>query len=129
MAEPLRDDARVVVLDGVNARALTTDDIPQAIDLIVCDVSFIGLEVVLPNALGLAAPGAHLVALIKPQFEVGPDRVGRGGIVRDPELHTEVCERINGWLGAQGWEVLGVTPSPLDGAKGNKEFLIAARRS
>ena len=129
LAKPLRDDSRVVVLDGVNARALSTEDIPQAIDLIVCDASFIGLEVVLPNAMGLAAPGAHLVALIKPQFEVGPDRVGRSGIVRDSDLHTEVCDRIKGWLGAQGWEVLGVTTSPVDGAKGNKEFLIAARRS
>ena len=102
--------------------------IPQAIDLIVYDASFIGLEVVLPNALGLAAPAVHLVVLIKPQFEVGPDRVGKGGIVRGPDLHAEVCDRIEAWLGAQGWGVLGVTPSPVDGAQDNKEFLIVARR-
>ena len=82
----------------------------------------------LPAALALAAPGAHLAALIKPQFEVGKRRVGKGGIVREPELHTEVVETISSWLGEQpGWHVLGVTESPITGAEGNKEFLIAAQ--
>ena len=95
--------------------------------MIVCDASFIGLELVLANPLALARPGARLVALIKPQFEVGPEQVGKGGIVRDPALHTEVCDRIETWLGHQGWDVLGVTPSPIVGARGSQEFLIAAR--
>ena len=81
----------------------------------------------LPAALALAASGAHLVALIKPQFEVGKGRVGKGGIVREPALHEEVCTTVSEWLAAQpGWQVLGVTDSPIEGAEGNKEFLIAA---
>jgi 23S rRNA (cytidine1920-2'-O)/16S rRNA (cytidine1409-2'-O)-methyltransferase len=103
--------------------------VPEPIDGIVCDASFIGLEVVLPASLALAAPRAHVVALVKPQFEVGPAEVGKGGIVRDPELHRRVCDRIAGWLGRQpGWSVLGVIDSPIAGADGNREFLIAARR-
>ena len=79
--------------------------------------------------MALAAPGARLVALIKPQFEVGKENVGKGGIVRDPALHEEVCRRIAAWLDAQeGWQVLGVTESPIQGAEGNKEFLIAGER-
>ena len=102
---------------------------PRAIDLIVCDASFIGLEVVLPAVLALAAPGAPLVALIKPQFEVGKGRVGKGGIVRDTAQHDEVCKRIKSWLAARdSWRVLGLTASPITGADGNKEFLIAAKR-
>ena len=127
LAWSLRQDPRVVVMEGVNARTLSADEIADPITLIVCDASFIGLEVLLPLPLALAVPGAHLVALIKPQFEVGPSRVGKGGIVRDPDLHTEVCERIQQWLTDQGWNVLGVTKSPITGAKGNQEFLIAAR--
>ncbi len=83
----------------------------------------------LPAALALAAPKARVVALIKPQFEVGKGRVGKGGVVRDPALHREVCTRIAAWLGAQGWEVEGVSESPIRGPEGNVEFLIAARRS
>ena len=93
----------------------------------VCDASFIGLELVLPAALALARPGAHLIALIKPQFEVGKGRVGKGGVVRDPALHEEVKTRIRTWLGeTMGWRVLGVTESPIRGPEGNVEFLIAA---
>jgi 23S rRNA (cytidine1920-2'-O)/16S rRNA (cytidine1409-2'-O)-methyltransferase len=93
------------------------------------DASFIGLETVLPAALALGAPAARLVSLIKPQFEVGKGRVGKGGVVRDPALHAEVCARIEAWLAAQpGWIVLGVTESPIRGPDGNVEFLIAARR-
>lgn len=128
LAWKLREDPRVVVLERTNARYLSRAEAPDPIDLIVCDASFIGLETVLPAALALAAPAARLVALIKPQFEVGKGRVGKGGVVRDPLLHAEVCERIRGWLEGQGWTVLGITESPILGPEGNKEFLIAAER-
>ncbi|HTO82941.1 MAG TPA: TlyA family RNA methyltransferase [Methylomirabilota bacterium] len=129
LAWKLRQDARVVVLERTNARHLTRNEVPDPLAGIVCDVSFIGLETVLPAALALAAPGGHLVALIKPQFEVGPAEVGKGGIVRDPELHRRVCARIADWLaGRPGWSVLGVTDSPITGTDGNREFLMAARR-
>ena len=125
----LRNDERVIVLERTNARNLTAVQVPEAPDIIVCDASFIGLETVLPGALALAAPGCDLLALIKPQFEVGRGRVGKGGVVRDSALHEEVCARIGAWLVAQpGWRVLGLTESPLEGPAGNKEFLIAARR-
>lgn len=124
----LRNDPRVVVHEGVNARYLEPSIIPEAPSVIVCDASFIGLETLLPAALSLAQPGAVLVALIKPQFEVGKGRVGKGGVVRDPALHEEVCERIRSWLEeSMGWHVLGIAESPITGPKGNKEFLIAAR--
>jgi 23S rRNA (cytidine1920-2'-O)/16S rRNA (cytidine1409-2'-O)-methyltransferase len=126
----LRQDPRVVLCERCNARYLTVAEMPEAPDLIVCDASFIGLETILPAALALAAPGARLVALIKPQFEVGAGRVGKGGVVRDPTLHREVCERIVGWLGRQpGWHVEGLTESPIRGPDGNVEFLVAARRT
>ncbi len=128
LAWKLRSDERVVVLDRTNARTLTTQEIPEPVQLIVCDASFIGLEAVLPAPLALAAPQAALVALIKPQFEVGKDRVGKGGVVRDPNLHEEVCRRIETWLdGLAGWRVMGLTESPITGPEGNREFLIAAR--
>lgn len=125
LAWQLRQDPRVAVLERTNARHLTRAEVPEPVDLIVCDASFIGLRTVLPAALALAAPGARLVALIKPQFEVGKDRVGKGGVVRDPELHREVCDTVAGWLAAQpGWRVLGVTESPITGPEGNVEFLL-----
>lgn len=128
LAWSLRQDSRVVVLERTNARHLDRALIPDPVGIVVCDASFIGLETVLPAALGLAAPGAWLVALIKPQFEVGPDRVGKGGVVRDPALHREVCDRIPAWLAARpGWQVLGVTESPITGPEGNVEFLIGGR--
>ena len=130
LAWKLRQDPRVVVMERTNARYLTTEQIPEPVDLIACDASFIGLETVLPAPLRLAAPGAWLVALIKPQFEVGPERVGKGGVVRDPALHQEVCDRIAGWLGRQpGWSVIGVTESPITGPEGNREFLLVGRCS
>ena len=130
LAWTLREDPRVVVLEKTNARHLTREIIPEPIDLIVCDVSFIGLEVALPAALALAAPGADLVALIKPQFEVGKGQVGKGGVVRDPELHKSVCDRIEAWLGAlPGWKVRGITTSPIKGPEGNVEFLVSAHNS
>ena len=129
LAWKLRNDPRVAVLERTNARRLTTTEVPEPIDLVTCDASFIGLETVLPAPLALTAPGARLVALIKPQFEVGKGQVGTGGVVRDPELHAAVCARIEAWLNAQaGWQVLGLTESPILGPEGNKEFLIAAAR-
>lgn len=130
LAWRLREDARVVVLEKTNARTLTAEIIPEPADIVVCDASFIGLETVLPAAMALTKPGAYLVALIKPQFEVGKGRVGKGGVVREPELHQEVCDRISGWLAGQaGWTVLGIAESPITGPEGNKEFLIGGRRS
>lgn len=128
LAWKLREDPRVVVLEKTNIRHVTPETIPDPIGLIVSDVSFIGLETALPAALALATPGAHLVTLVKPQFEAGRAQVGKGGIVKDPAVHAEVCARIEGWLnGLSGWEVLGLTDSPITGAEGNREFLIAAR--
>jgi len=128
LAWKLRQDDRVVVLERVNARHLTDAEIPEPVGFIMCDASFIGLQTVLPTPLVFAAPGAHLVALIKPQFEVGKGRVGKGGIVREPELHDEVCQNITAWLdGLAGWLVLGVIDSPITGADGNREFLIAGQ--
>ncbi|MHB1204866.1 MAG: TlyA family RNA methyltransferase [Rhodospirillaceae bacterium] len=126
LAHKLRTDPRVVVLERTNARALDAALIPDPIDVVVCDASFIGLRTVLPAALALAKPNAWLIALIKPQFEVGKDRVGKNGVVRDPALHEEVCCTTESWLGDQGWKVLGITPSPITGPAGNVEFLIGA---
>ncbi len=124
----LRNDERVVTLERTNARNLTKEHVPEAIDVVVCDASFIGLRTILPAGLRLAASGAVLVALIKPQFEAGKDRVGKGGVVRDEAVHQEVCETIQGWLTAlQEWTVVGLTESPVRGPAGNKEFLIVAR--
>ncbi|PWR24369.1 TlyA family RNA methyltransferase [Zavarzinia aquatilis] len=129
LAWKLRTDARVTVLERTNARSLDAAIIPQPVDIVVCDASFIGLETVLPAALDLVKPGGYLVALIKPQFEVGRGRVGKGGVVREPELHQEVCDRIAAWLAARpGWRVLGITESPIKGPEGNVEFLIGAKR-
>ena len=129
LAWKIRKDERVVVLERTNARHLTREQIPDAIEMIVCDASFIGLETVLPASMVLAEPGALMIALIKPQFEVGKGRVGKGGVVREPELHQEVCDRIESWLANEtDWTVLGVTESPIKGPEGNIEFLIAARK-
>ncbi len=127
LAWKLRTDPRVVVLEQTNARHLTRAAVPEPVGLIVCDASFISLAKVLPAALALAALGADLVALIKPQFEAGRANVGKGGIVRDPRIHAEVCAAVERWIGAQpGWRTAGVVESPVAGADGNKEFLIAA---
>ncbi len=126
LADVIRNDPRVTVLENVNARDLTT--LPHTIHLIVCDVSFISLKLALPPALSLAASGADLVALIKPQFEAGRDAIGKGGLVTDPEIHTRVCEDISNFIETQGWTVNGITPSSIEGGDGNREFLIAARK-
>lgn len=129
MVQRLRDDPRVVNLEGTNARMLNERFIPEPADIVVCDASFISLELVLPAALRLTKPQAVLVALIKPQFEVGKGRVGKNGVVSDPALHEEVCERISRWLGSlEGWQVVGLTDSPILGPAGNREFLICARK-
>ena len=125
----LRDDGRVAVLERTNARYLTQTQVPEPVDLIVCDASFIGLRTILPAPIALAGPGARLIALIKPQFEAGRGRVGKGGIVRDPAVHAEVCETIRDWLTAEHWPVIGLTESPIKGRDGNTEFLIAAHRA
>lgn len=129
LAWKLRQDPRVVVLERCNARHLTSEQITEPADLVVCDASFIGLRTVLPAALSLTSPGAYLLALIKPQFEVGKALVGKGGVVRDPELHRKVCDEIREWVELlPDWSVIGLTESPIKGPEGNVEFLIAARR-
>lgn len=129
LAWKLRQDSRVVVLERTNARDLSPALIPEPVDLITSDVSFISLEKALPAPLALAAPTAAIVALIKPQFEAGKGAVGKSGVVRDPEVRQRVCARIEAWLAAQpGWRVLGVEESPITGPDGNVEYLIAARK-
>ena len=127
LAWKLRSDPRVVVLERTNARYLTADHVADSVDLVVCDASFISLKTVLPPALSLVRAGGRLVALIKPQFEAGRDKVGKGGVVRDPDVHAAVCADIRAWIGdLGGWRVDGVVPSPITGPEGNVEFLIAA---
>jgi 23S rRNA (cytidine1920-2'-O)/16S rRNA (cytidine1409-2'-O)-methyltransferase len=129
LAWKLRSDPRVTVLEKTNARHLTPALIPEPINALVCDASFIGLQIVLPAAMALCAPGAFAVALIKPQFEAGPEHVGKGGVVRDAAVHEAVCARIESWWAAlPGWRVLGVTTSPITGPEGNVEFLIGAQK-
>ncbi len=128
LAWKLRNDPRIVVRERVNARYLDATQIPEPVEAVVCDASFIGLRTVLPAALSLAVPGAFAVALIKPQFEVGP-AIAKGGVVRDAAVHGRVCNEIRAWWSElPGWQVIGVEPSPLLGPEGNREFLIAARR-
>jgi 23S rRNA (cytidine1920-2'-O)/16S rRNA (cytidine1409-2'-O)-methyltransferase len=129
LAWKLRGDPRVRVHERVNARHLTQAMLGERIEALVCDASFIGLATVLPAPLDLCAPGAWAVALIKPQFEAGPEAVGKRGVVRDPAVHAAVCARIGEWWAARpGWRVLGITDSPITGPEGNREFLIAAVR-
>ncbi len=128
LAWKLRQDPRVTVLEQTNARELTRELIDRPCDWVVCDASFIGLAKVLDAPLRLAAPRCTLAALIKPQFEVRREEVGKGGIVRDPALHARVCGEVRDWLESGGWKVLGVTESPITGSEGNVEFLVAARR-
>ncbi len=129
LAWELRNDPRVVVLEKTNARDLTTMIVPEAPNIITCDVSFTSLISVLPAALLLAAPEAWLVALIKPQFEVEKYQVGAGGIIRDPILHRAACDKVETWLRAQkNWKIVGLIPSPITGQEGNQEFLIVSKR-
>ncbi|HEX7781730.1 MAG TPA: TlyA family RNA methyltransferase [Sphingobium sp.] len=128
LAWKLRSDDRVIVHEKTSARILTPTHIPEPIDIIVCDASFIGLAKVLERPLTFAAADARLLALIKPQFEAGREEVGKGGVVRDPAVHARVCSEVCGWVEDLGWHVEGVVPSPITGPEGNVEFLIAARR-
>ena len=128
LAWKLRQDPRVVVLEQTNARHLTVEQVPEPVDIVVCDASFIGLAKVLEAPLQLAKAGAKLVALIKPQFEAGRDEVGKGGVVRDPAVHERVSTEAADWVRSQGWDVLGITPSPITGPEGNVEFLLGASK-
>jgi 23S rRNA (cytidine1920-2'-O)/16S rRNA (cytidine1409-2'-O)-methyltransferase len=128
LAWKLRQDERVIVHEQTSARILTPAHIPEPIDLVVCDASFIGLAKVLDIPLGFTRPGARLAALIKPQFEAGREEVGKGGVVRDPAVHERVCAEVAAWLEGKGWQVLGLTRSPITGPEGNVEFLIGAVR-
>jgi 23S rRNA (cytidine1920-2'-O)/16S rRNA (cytidine1409-2'-O)-methyltransferase len=125
----LRQDPRVAVHEQTNARNLDANIIPEPVDVVVCDASFIGLAKVLQAALKLAKPGAKLIALIKPQFEAGREEVGKGGVVRDPAVHERVCADAAKWATSQGWTVLGITPSPITGPEGNVEFLLGAEKT
>ena len=126
----LRADLRVVVREGLNARALASADLDgEAPDFLVCDVSFISLKLALPPALSLAAAGARGLFLVKPQFEVGRAAIGKGGLLKDPQGGPRVAEDIAAWLDAfPGWRVLGLCPSPIEGGDGNREFLLGAVR-
>lgn len=128
LAWKLRQDPRVVVHEKTNARTLDRRIVPEPVDILVCDASFIGLAKVLEAPLKLGRRGTRLIALIKPQFEAGREEVGKGGVVRDPAVHERVCETTISWIRSQGWKVLGVTQSPITGPEGNIEFLLAAEK-
>jgi 23S rRNA (cytidine1920-2'-O)/16S rRNA (cytidine1409-2'-O)-methyltransferase len=130
LAWKLRCDDRVVVHEKTNARYLDRAQIPDPINALVCDASFIGLATVLPAPLALCMSGAWAIALIKPQFEAGAAAVGSKGVVRDPAVHRDVCDRIGAWwAGLPGWTVLGIAESPITGPEGNREFLLGAVRA
>jgi 23S rRNA (cytidine1920-2'-O)/16S rRNA (cytidine1409-2'-O)-methyltransferase len=128
LAWKLRQDPRVIVHEQTSARILTAAHIPEPLDLLVCDASFIGLAKVLDVPLGFVRAGGRALALIKPQFEAGRDEVGKGGVVRDPAVHARVCAAVSDWFTSKGWHVHGVVESPITGPNGNVEFLIAASR-
>jgi 23S rRNA (cytidine1920-2'-O)/16S rRNA (cytidine1409-2'-O)-methyltransferase len=123
----LRVNRKVIALEGTDARALDRSVIREAVTAITADVSFIGLSLALPAALGLAAPGAWLVALVKPQFEAGRAAVGKGGIVRDESARGKAVEKVRKFIEAEGWTVTGEIASPILGGSGNAEFLLGAR--
>jgi 23S rRNA (cytidine1920-2'-O)/16S rRNA (cytidine1409-2'-O)-methyltransferase len=129
LAWKLRQDSRVIVHEQTNARTLDGAIIPEPVEIVVCDASFIGLAKVLEAPLKLAKSGAKLVALVKPQFEAGRAEVGKGGVVRDPVVHERVCAEASEWVRAQGWTVVGVTESPITGPEGNVEFLVGAEKN
>jgi 23S rRNA (cytidine1920-2'-O)/16S rRNA (cytidine1409-2'-O)-methyltransferase len=126
LAWSLRSDPRVALHEGINARELAFEHIGESVDLITCDVSFISVTLILPAVVPLLRPHGQLVILIKPQFEVGKGQVGKGGIVRDPDLHRAACEKVRTAVRELGFETT-VMESPILGAEGNKEFLLHAR--
>ncbi|MEI9992402.1 MAG: TlyA family RNA methyltransferase [Rhizomicrobium sp.] len=129
MHPKVRRDERVVACDGVNARALTREQVKETPMAVVIDVSFIGLKLALPPALSLAGSGAWLVALVKPQFEVGRFAVGKGGIVKDAEARDAAVKDVADWIADQaGWTICGHMESPIEGGDGNREYLIAAKK-
>jgi 23S rRNA (cytidine1920-2'-O)/16S rRNA (cytidine1409-2'-O)-methyltransferase len=121
----IRTDARVVLHEGVNARDVTLEEIGEAVEFLSCDVSFISVTLILPAIVSLLQPDGQMVILIKPQFEVGKGQVGKGGIVREPELHRAACERVERAVRETGFET-AIIESPIAGAEGNKEFLLYA---
>ena len=123
----LRNDPRVTVREGVNARALGREHIPHEVDLVTIDVAFISLRHIFPALPSVLAPAADVVALVKPQFEAGRDQVGRGGVVRDPAVHDEVIDAVTRAASASRFERIGLTRSPITGATGNIEFLLHLR--
>jgi len=129
LAWKLRQDPRVIVHEQTNARHLDSSIIPEPIDIVTCDASFISLSKVLESPLKLARAGGKLVALVKPQFEAGREEVGKGGVVRDPEVHKRVCADAANWVDSQGWSVVGIAESPITGPEGNVEFLLGATKN
>jgi 23S rRNA (cytidine1920-2'-O)/16S rRNA (cytidine1409-2'-O)-methyltransferase len=124
----LAADPRVVSLEATDARDVSAAQVPESPELVVCDVSFIALPKALPAALALAAPGADVVALVKPQFEVGPDRVGKGGLVKDEAARADALAGVEAFLAASGWTVRATADSPIEGGDGNREFLVWASK-
>jgi 23S rRNA (cytidine1920-2'-O)/16S rRNA (cytidine1409-2'-O)-methyltransferase len=129
LAWKLRQDPRVIVHEQTNARYLTSEQVPEPIDIVVCDASFISLAKVLEAPMKLAKAGAKLVALVKPQFEAGREEVGKGGVVRDEAVRQRVCYAAAEWVASQGWQVLGTAESPITGPEGNVEFLLGAEKT
>ncbi|WP_246710196.1 TlyA family RNA methyltransferase [Martelella soudanensis] len=130
MAGRISDDPRVTNIEGLNARYLTRDDIAEgSVQWVVSDVSFISLRLALPPALELAEPGAVCILLVKPQFEAGKDNIGKKGLLKDAALGPQIAAELERWLtGDIGWQSLGITPSPIEGGDGNREFLLAGRK-
>lgn len=120
----LQSDARVVVLDRVNARHLTPQDLGEAVDFAVMDVAFISIQLILPAVMKLLKPGGCVLSLVKPQFEVGKEQVENKGVIKDPQKHLEVLLGTKAFVEAQGWSLTGLTTSPITGQKGNREFFI-----
>jgi 23S rRNA (cytidine1920-2'-O)/16S rRNA (cytidine1409-2'-O)-methyltransferase len=129
LAWKLRQDPRVIVLEQTNARYLTSEQVPEPVDIVTCDASFISLYKILESPLKLARNGARLVALVKPQFEAGREEVGKGGVVRDPVVRERVCAAAADWVRTRGWQVIGIAESPITGPEGNVEFLLAATKA
>jgi len=126
LAWKLRQDPRVVVHEQTNARHLSAGHVPEPVDLLVCDASFIALSKVLERAVDFVRPGGHAVLLVKPQFEAGRGEVGKGGVVRDEAVHARVCQEAESWIVSRGWRIVGLTRSPITGPEGNVEFLLGA---
>lgn len=129
LAWRLRQDPRVIVREQTNARNLDRSIVPEPVDIVVCDASFIGIAKVLEAPLRLARPGAKLVALIKPQFEARREEIGKGGVVRDAAVHARVVAEARTWVESRGWAVLGIVSSPITGPEGNVEFLLGAEKT